>query len=144
MSSRRYIESDPIAAIHSMCHNLCNIIRQWIKFVRLNSFEEKQDIGFNHLLDLSLQREIVLDVMAECSLMEGTGEVRLIPNRQHIRHPRRHSGLDKVLLEQDGKQLCICHWDWVKLHPSSLFSRLLLMLAFESLLELRLILRSYQ
>jgi len=44
----------------------------------------------------------VLDVMAECSLMEGTGEVRLIPNRQLVRHPRRRSSLDEILLEQDG------------------------------------------
>jgi len=35
--------------------------------------------------------------------MESTGEVRLIPNRQLVRHPRRRSGLDKVLLEQDEK-----------------------------------------
>jgi len=76
---------------------LGNIIRQWTKFVRLNSFEEKQDIGFNQLLDLSLQRETVLDVMVGCSLMEATGELRLILNRQHIRHPRRRSGLNKVL-----------------------------------------------
>jgi len=58
--------------------------------------------------------------MTGCSLMEGTREVRLIPNRQLVRHPRRHSSLDKVLLEQDGKQLQICHWDWVKLHPWAL------------------------
>ena len=82
----------------------------------------------------------MLDVMAGSSLMEGTGKVRLIPNRQHIRHSRRLSGLDKVLLEQDVKQLRICHWDWVKLHPWSLLLRLLLMLAFGPLLELRLIL----
>jgi len=45
----------------------------------------------------------MLDVMAGCCLLEGTGEVRLIPNRQLVRHPRRRSSLDKVLLEQDGE-----------------------------------------
>jgi len=79
------------------------------QIVHLNSFEEEQGIGFNQLLDFSLQRETMLDVMAGSSLMEGTGKVRLIPNRQHIRHSRRLSGLDKVLLKQDGKQLRICH-----------------------------------
>jgi hypothetical protein len=41
--------------------------------------------------------------------MEGIGKVRSIPNRQSFRHPRRCSGLDKVLLKQSGKQLCIFH-----------------------------------
>jgi hypothetical protein len=72
--------------------------------------------------------------MAGCSLMKGAWEVRLIPNRQLVRHSRRLSSFDKVLHEQDGKQLRIRHWDWVKLH---LLSRLLLMLAFGPLLELR-------
>lgn len=36
------------------------------------------------------------------------------------------------------------NWDWIKLHPWSLLSRLLLMLAFGPLLELLLILWSYQ
>jgi len=35
--------------------------------------------------------------------MEGTEEVRLIPNRKLIRHLRRLSRLDKVSLEQDGE-----------------------------------------
>jgi len=35
--------------------------------------------------------------------MEGTEEVRLIPNRKLVRHLRRHSSLDKVPLEQDGE-----------------------------------------
>ena len=109
-----------------------------------NSIFEEQYIGFNQLLDFNLQRETVLNVMAGCSLMKGTGEVRLIPNRQLVGHSRRLSSFDKVLHEQYGKQLRIHHWDWVKLHLWSLLSRLLLMLAFVPLLELRLILRSYQ
>jgi len=35
--------------------------------------------------------------------MEGTREVRLIPNWQLVRHSRRHFNLEKVLLEQDGE-----------------------------------------
>ncbi len=49
------------------------------------------------------QRATVLDVMVGCSLMEGTREVRLIPNWQLVRHPRRRFSLEKVLLEQDGE-----------------------------------------
>ncbi|KEH40974.1 hypothetical protein MTR_1g040280 [Medicago truncatula] len=85
------------------------------------------------------KEKIVLDVMVGSSLMEGTGEVSLIPYWQLVRHQRKRSDLDKVLLEQYGKQLRICHWDWVKLHPWSLLLRLLLMLAFGPLLELQLI-----
>jgi len=144
MSSRKNIKNDQLRLSTPCVTTLGNIIQWWVKFARPNSTLEKQDVGFNQLPDFNLQRETVLDVMVGCSLVEGTWEVRLIPNRQHIRHPRRRSGLDKVLLEQNGKQLRICHWDWVKLHLWSLFSRLLLMLAFRSLLELQLILRSYQ
>ncbi|KEH29920.1 hypothetical protein MTR_4g056200 [Medicago truncatula] len=134
-----YVNNDPNMANHSMCRNTREYNPAMDYLVRLNSTFEKQHISFNQLLDFNLQRETVLDVMAGSSLMEGTGEVSLIPYWQLVRHRRRRFGLDKVLLEQDGKQLRICHWDWVKLHPWSLLLRLQLMLAFEPLLELQLI-----
>ncbi|KEH29111.1 transmembrane protein, putative [Medicago truncatula] len=115
---------------------MCRNTREVDYLARLNSTFEKQHVSFNQLLDFNLQRETVLDVMAGSSLMEGTGEVGLIPYWKLVRHRRRRSGLDKVLLEQDGKELRICHWDWVKLHPWSL----LLMLAFGPFaLEMQLI-----
>ncbi|KEH16291.1 transmembrane protein, putative [Medicago truncatula] len=40
-------------------------------------------------------RETMLGVMARSSLMEGTGEVSLVPYWQLVRHLRRRSGLDK-------------------------------------------------
>ena len=62
--------------LYTLCvTTLGNIIREWITFVRLDSFEEKQGIGFNQLLDFSLQRETVLDVMVGCSLMSWQGSL---------------------------------------------------------------------
>lgn len=110
-SSGRNINGGPITANHSMCHNTREYNPVVDYLARLNSTFKKQHVSFNQLLDFLLQRETVLDVMAGSSLMEGTREVRLIPYWQLVRHLRRRSGLDKVLLEQDGKQLRICHWD---------------------------------
>jgi len=35
--------------------------------------------------------------------MEGTREVRLVPNWQLVRHPRRGFSLEKALLEKNGE-----------------------------------------
>jgi len=78
-------------------------------------------------------------IMTRCPLMEGTREVRSPPIRQPFKPPRRRSGLDKVLLKQSRKQLCILHKNqiimrcflsmilWIEL-LRSLLSRLLLIL----------------
>jgi len=47
--------------------------------------------------------------MIGCPLTEDTKEVRSIPTWQSFRHPRRRPSLDKILVQQGGKQLCIFH-----------------------------------
>lgn len=69
-------------------------------------------------MNFGFQRVTVLDVMVGCPLMEGIREIKSIPNRQIPRNPKRRFGLDKVLLEQGGKQLLIPYRHWIKLwHP---------------------------
>jgi len=60
-------------------------------------------------MDFGVQRITLLSVMTWFPLMEGTREVRSIPNRQSFRHSRRRFGMDKVLLEKSGKHLGILH-----------------------------------
>ena len=93
--------------------------------------------------------------MTWCPLMEGTREVRSIPNRQSSRKPRRRPSLDKIFLKQGGKQLRIRHRDWIipgrPLNMimqgellGSLLPRPLLILLLGPLLELWQILRNCQ
>jgi len=81
----------------------------------INPDFEGPDVILNQLLNFFLQRMTLLSVMTWCPLMEGTKEVRGIPNRQHIRHLRKWPGLNMILLKQDGKQIHIFHGYWVTL-----------------------------
>ena len=85
-----------------------------IKFQRSNSgltctftfkIFERYEIGFDQLLNYSPKSKTLFNVMTWCPLMEGTREVGPIPSWQFLRHSRRWSGLNKVLLKQTGKQL---------------------------------------
>jgi len=103
----------------------------------MSAILEGQSLILDQLLNYSPKSKTLLNIMTWCPLMEGTREVGPIPSWQFLRHPRRWSGLNKVLLKQIGKQLCIFYGNRIKLW----LSRSLLFGLLLTLLKLGLITR---